>query len=115
MAKYWGASQLAARFGVATGTITKWISRFADTTQPFPAPDVEIVETGGRVTRGWSPDRWDEIKLWADADRYDLRRQEKKVIGEVVNTKYSDELFSYGQPPVLRPPQSPDSRPRPRA
>ncbi|GAB1512015.1 hypothetical protein [Actinophytocola sp. KF-1] len=103
MAQYWGASQLAEGLGVATGTITKWINRFADALNPFPAPDVEIVETDGRVTRGWSPDRWDEIDQWHK------QRQGKTEVGNVVMTRYSAELFSYEQPPVRRP-RSPDNR-----
>ncbi|MFB9297016.1 helix-turn-helix domain-containing protein [Kibdelosporangium philippinense] len=74
MTQYLGASQIARQLGVSTGTVTKWITRFAASGAPFPPPDVEIAETGGRVTRGWSPQRWPDIQQWAAADRYTTRR-----------------------------------------
>jgi hypothetical protein len=73
MTMYWGASRIATQLGVATGTVAKWIDRFSTTSEPFPAPDVEIVETDGRITRGWSPQRWPEIERWATTDRYYTR------------------------------------------
>jgi hypothetical protein len=84
MSVYWGASRIAAQLGVATGTITKWIERYAATEKPFPAPDVEIAETDGRVTRGWSPRRWPEIEQWAQR-RYMAKRSSG-------GTAYTDRL-----------------------
>ncbi|KZB79633.1 hypothetical protein [Amycolatopsis regifaucium] len=97
MTEYWGASQIAGRLGVATGTVTKWVERFAATDHPFPEPDVEIVETGGRITRGWAPHRWPEIKKWADKDRrYAARIPETGP--KHVRTSYSERLRPNGMP-----------------
>lgn len=88
---YWGVSRIAAQLGVATGTITKWIDRFAGTKQPFPEPDVGIAETDGRVTRGWSPTRWPEIQAWATEDRYRVRR--KRKTDETGLTSYTERML----------------------
>lgn len=81
MTSYWGASQIASRLGVTTEAVRKWIDRFADTSAPFPAPDVEINEADGRITRGWSPDRWDEIATWSETDRNRARSASQRAKG----------------------------------
>jgi hypothetical protein len=95
--EYWGASQIAGRLGVATGTVTKWVERFAHTDHPFPEPDVKIVETGGRVTRGWASYRWPEIKKWADKDRRNAARI-PEVGPRAIRTSYSERLRPNGEP-----------------
>jgi hypothetical protein len=106
MTEYWGASRIAAQLGVATGTIAKWIDRFADTMSPFPAPDVEVVETDDRVTRGWSPKRLPEIEQWARQDRYEVRRK-AGTRRPTLHTRYSEQL-SEGH--ILRPRNMPRHR-----
>ena len=97
MAEYWGASRIAAELGVATGTVTKWIERFARTTHPFPNPDVEIAETDGRVTRGWASYRWPEIKKWAEKDRRNAARI-PEIGSKDIRTSYSERLRPNGTP-----------------
>lgn len=97
MAEYWGASRIAGQLGVATGTVTKWIERFARTDHPFPEPDVEIVETGGRITRGWASHRWPEIKKWVDRDRKFAARI-PEIGSATVRTGYSERLRPNGEP-----------------
>jgi len=89
MTQYLGASQVAHQLGVATSTVTKWITRFAESSAPFPAPDVEITEVDGRVTRGWSPRRLPDIERWATADRYTTRRPGRPQ-GQHANSKLLD-------------------------
>jgi hypothetical protein len=115
MTTYWGASKIASRLGVTTEAVRKWIDRFADTAAPFPAPDVEIEEADGRLTRGWSADRWKEIEHWSTRDRYKARfagqRQRASLASEAVPnaelaTKSSgqawESLVQNAEPPDIR-------------
>lgn len=53
------ASAIADRLGVSLATVVGWYSRYADTDDPFPAPDSP---DGARPL--WLARRWPEIKAW---------------------------------------------------
>ncbi len=60
---------MARELGVATNTVTHWISRYEATTIPFPESDITI-DDGAGVTRGWLPERLPELKQWATVERH---------------------------------------------
>lgn len=79
MESYWGTSEIAARLEVTGATVFKWLARYdTESRHPFPAPDVVVVERGGRETRGWHPDRWPEIERWV-AERGSVQRHGPKI------------------------------------
>lgn len=61
--RYVGVAGVAAWFGVSPQTVTKWLTRYAET-HPCPAPDAETGE-GSAAVKGWLPERATEWRTWA--------------------------------------------------
>ena len=59
---YVGVAGVAAWLEVSPPTVTKWLTRYAET-HPTPAPDAEIGEEGSGV-KGWLPEREAEWRAW---------------------------------------------------
>lgn len=65
--RYHGAAAIAAILGVDADTISIWRTRFAETSHPFPPPDVEISRIGDprrRDVPGWSDASVKKIRKW---------------------------------------------------
>jgi hypothetical protein len=58
--RYLGVVGIAEALGVSRHAVHKWRSRYpADSTHPFPEPDVEL-----DGVPGWEPDRLSEVREW---------------------------------------------------
>lgn len=64
--RYVGVAGVASWLDVSPPTVTKWLTRYADS-HPCPPPDAEVVE-GEKITRGWLPERESDWRAW-DAGR----------------------------------------------
>lgn len=59
---YLGVVDIAEAMGVSRHAVHKWRSRYpADSTHPFPEPDIEV-----DGTPGWRPDRLPEVAAWRE-------------------------------------------------
>lgn len=60
--RYIGVVSIAEAMAVSRHAVHKWRSRYpADSTHPFPSPDVDI-----DGAPGWRPGRLTEVTLWRD-------------------------------------------------
>lgn len=63
--QYIGPVQLGEALGVSRFAVPRWQARFpADSSHPFPAPDIEV-----DGTPGWRPNRVTEVSRWRDGLR----------------------------------------------
>ncbi|RCG31948.1 hypothetical protein DQ384_05240 [Sphaerisporangium album] len=61
--RYVGAKQVGAWFGVPAATVSKWVSRYAQT-YPTPEPDALVGDEDGAEFRAWLPAREAEWREW---------------------------------------------------
>lgn len=63
--RYVGPVALGEALGVSRFAVPRWQARFpADSSHPFPAPDIEV-----DGTPGWRPNRISEVTRWRDGLR----------------------------------------------